>query len=207
MTFLLGLTGNIACGKSTVGKILSERYGAEYIDADRVVHSLYAAGTPETAAVAARFGPDLLGDDGTIDRRRLGDIVMADAAALRDLEALLGPGIRRALEARLAGAKAPVVALDAIRLIEAGLAACCQTVWVVTCDRDAQVARLQTSRGLSREQAALRVDAQAPVADKLEHADAVIANAASVEALESQIAQAWQRTVAPHLTQPDATRD
>lgn len=197
--FLLGLTGNIACGKSTVGKILSERYGAEYVDADRVVHGLYAAGTPETAAIAARFGQDLLGEDGTIDRRRLGDIVMAEAEARRDLEALLGPGIRRALDARLATASAPVVVLDAIRLIEAGLAQGCQTVWVVTCERNAQVERLRTSRGLSREQAELRVDAQAPAAEKVRQADEVISNCGSVEDLEAQIAQAWGRSVAPYL--------
>jgi dephospho-CoA kinase len=199
VTFLLGLTGNIACGKSTVGKSLSEQYGAEYIDADRVVHTLYAAGTRETAAIATRFGQHLLGTDGTIDRRRLGDMVMSDAQARHDLEALLGPGIRRALDARLAAATAPVVVLDAIRLIEAGLAQRCQTVWVVTCERDAQVERLQTSRGLSRYQAELRVDAQAPVADKIRYADEVISNHGSVEDLESQIAQAWERSVAPHL--------
>ena len=202
VTFLLGLTGNIACGKSTVGTILAKRYGAEYVDADRVVHTLYAADTPETAAIADRFGHALLTADGTIDRRRLGDMVMSDPDALRDLERLLGPGIRRALDARLAAATAPVVVLDAIRLIEAGLAGRCQTVWVVTCERDAQVARLQAARGLSREQAEVRVDAQAPVADKLRYADAVIANSAvSLAALESQVARAWQRTVAPHLVE------
>src|SRR5579872_6945372 len=86
VAFLLGLTGNIACGKSTVGALLAERFGADYIDADRVVHGLYAAGTPETSAIAARFGAELLTPEGTIDRRRLGDIVMADRTALRELE-------------------------------------------------------------------------------------------------------------------------
>src|SRR5712692_3788681 len=84
--FLLGLTGNIACGKSTVGQLLADRFGADYVDADRLVHTLYAAGTPETAAIADRFGHDLLKDDGTIERRRLGDMVLADRAALADLE-------------------------------------------------------------------------------------------------------------------------
>src|SRR5256885_14205007 len=82
--FLLGLTGNIACGKSTVGQVLAERYDAEYVDADRLVHTLYAAGSAETAAIAARFGAELLQPDGTIDRRRLGDMVMSNDAALRD---------------------------------------------------------------------------------------------------------------------------
>src|SRR5215208_1793034 len=73
VAFLLGLTGNIACGKSSVGQLLADRYGADYVDADRLVHGLYAAGTPETSAITARFGDDLLQPDGTIDRRRLGD--------------------------------------------------------------------------------------------------------------------------------------
>jgi len=91
--FLLGLTGNIACGKSTVGQLLADRYGAEYVDADRLVHALYAAGTPETAAIARRFGQELVGPEGTIDRRKLGDRVLADRAALRDLEQILDPGV------------------------------------------------------------------------------------------------------------------
>src|SRR5205085_5803628 len=84
MPFLLGLTGNIACGKSTVGQLLADRYAADYVDADRLVHALYASGTPETRAIADRFGADLLRDDGTIDRRRLGDMVMSNTAALRE---------------------------------------------------------------------------------------------------------------------------
>lgn len=200
MAFLLGLTGNIACGKSTVGRILETRYGADYVDADRVVHGLYAAGTPETRAIADEFGHDLLRADGTIDRRRLGDIVMADTAALRTLEALLAPSIRRALEDRLAATSAPVVILDAIRLFEAGLASRCGAVWVVTCAREDQLARLQNSRGLSRAQAELRVDAQPPIANKLEHATEVMTNTGSLSALEQQIDAAWRRSVAPNLT-------
>src|SRR3954454_15501411 len=116
VVFLLGLTGNIACGKSTVGQLLAERHGAEYVDADRIVHQLYLAGTSETAAIAARFGADLLLADGTIDRRRLGDRVLGNAGALRELEDLLQPGVRAAIEARITGSSADVVVLDAIRL-------------------------------------------------------------------------------------------
>ena len=129
MPFLLGLTGNIACGKSTVGQLLADRFGADYVDADRLVHALYAAGTPETRAIADRFGKDLiLGDDGTIDRRRLGDLVLGDKNALRDLERILDPGVRQAIADRMARSTAAVVVLDAIRLIEAGTAARCERV-------------------------------------------------------------------------------
>jgi len=198
--FLLGLTGNIACGKSTVGQVLAERYGAEYVDADRLVHTLYAAGTAETAAIAARFDKDLLRPDGTIDRRRLGDIVMSNDAALRDLERILDPGVSRAIADRVENTSAPVVVLDAIRLIESGIAEQCDTVWVVVCDRELQLQRLQASRGLSREQAALRIAAQRSADEKLRHAKAVITNNGSLDDLLRQIESAWAATVRPALS-------
>jgi dephospho-CoA kinase len=206
LPFLLGLTGNIACGKSTVGQILAERYGAEYIDTDRLVHALYAPETPETRAIAERFGRDLLTADGTIDRRRLGDLVMADRRVLRELEAILDPGVMRAVDERLARTPAQVVVIDAIRLIESGLAARCEAVWVVVCHRAVQLARLQTSRGLSAEQAALRIDAQAPAEEKLRHATAVLENHGSLEDLGEQVERAWTATVVPRLDELTADR-
>jgi dephospho-CoA kinase len=197
--FLLGLTGNIACGKSSVGQLLTERYGADYVDADRLVHALYAAGTPETAAIAARFGQHLLGADGTIDRRRLGDLVLADPAALRTLERILDPGVRAAIEQRLAASRAAVVVLDAIRLLEGGLGARCRAIWVVVCEPALQMARLQASRGLSPEQARLRVESQRPQSEKAALASAVLTNDGTLDALADQVAAAWQSTVAPHL--------
>ena len=200
MVFLLGLTGNIACGKSTVGQLLAERFGAEYVDADRLVHALYAAGTPETRAIADRFGEQLLSADGTIDRRRLGDAVMSNRDALRDLERILDPSVRRAINERVANTSAPVLVLDAIRLIEAGLAARCDAVWVVTCDEVAQMQRLQASRGLTAEQAAVRIAAQGSPDAKLAYATAVLANRGSLEDLAKQVESAWNETVRPRLT-------
>src|ERR1700730_3383579 len=197
--FLLGLTGNIACGKSTVGQLLGDRFGADYVDADRLVHALYASGTPETRAIANRFGEGLTRADGTIDRRRLGDAVLGDRDALRDLERILDPGVRGAIADRIAHSRAGVVVLDAIRLIEGGLAASCDAVWVVVCDRDAQMQRLQASRGLSAEQAALRIAAQRPAEEKLRYATAVITNHGTREDLAHQVDAAWHRTVQPHL--------
>ena len=199
VAFLLGLTGNIACGKSTVGQLLADRYAAEYVDADRLVHALYAAGTPETAAIAARFGQELVGADGTIDRRKLGDRIFGDRSALRELEEILDPAVSRAIATRLAETSAAVLVLDAIRLIEAGIAARCDAVWVVVCNRDAQTARLQTSRGMSAEQASLRIAAQSPAEDKIQHATAVITNHGSLDDLSAQVDAAWNRTVQPNL--------
>ncbi|HET6319417.1 MAG TPA: dephospho-CoA kinase, partial [Chloroflexota bacterium] len=201
VAFLLGLTGNIACGKSTVGQLLAECYGAEYVDADRLVHVLYAADTPETAAIVARFGADLLMADGTIDRRRLGDRVLNDRPALRDLEKILHPGVRRAIEARIAATPAPVLVIDAIRLIEAGLADRCDAVWVVTCSPDLQLARLRASRGLTSEQAQLRIAAQPPQEEKVSRATSVLQNTGSLDELERQVEVAWRRDIAPQLAQ------
>lgn len=201
MAFVLGLTGNIACGKSTLGALLEQRYGADYVDADKVVHALYAAGTPETAAIARRFGAELLSADGTINRRKLGDIVMADQSALRDLERILDPAVHGTLEARLTGSAAPVVVLDAIRLIEGGLYKRCQAVWVVVCEPAVQIARLRASRNFTQEQATLRVQAQVGVEEKLRHATAVIHNDGSLANLEQQAADAWAATVQPYLVQ------
>jgi len=199
VAFVLGLTGNIACGKSTVGTLLTDRFDAEYVDADRIVHARYAAGTAETRAIAERFGDDLLQPDGTIDRRRLGDVVMADPAALKELERILDPGVRGAIESRLANSLAAVVVLDAVRLIEGGLYLRCNAVWVVVCDPALQIERLQASRHFSLEQATLRVNAQAPIETKLRHATAVIRNDGSLDDLAQQVADAWSTTVQPLL--------
>jgi dephospho-CoA kinase len=114
----LGLTGNIACGKTAVGQLLAGRFGAEYVDADRLVHGLYAADTPETWAIAQRFGAHVLRPDGAVDRGRLADLVLADPAALHDLEEIVHPAVMRAVEQRVATSRAPVVVVDAIKLIE-----------------------------------------------------------------------------------------
>jgi dephospho-CoA kinase len=199
VAFVLGLTGNIACGKSTVGTLLTDRFGADYVDADRIVHALYAAGTAETRAISARFGADLLQPDGTIDRRRLGDVVMADRGALKELERILDPGVRGAIEARLNSTSASVVVLDAVRLIEGGLYLRCNAIWIVVCDPRLQIERLQASRHFTPEQAALRVNAQAPVEEKLRHATTVVHNDGALDALEASVAEAWGRTVQPYL--------
>jgi dephospho-CoA kinase len=201
VAFLLGLTGNIACGKSTVGQLLADRFGADYVDADRLVHGLYAAGTPETLAIARRFGADLLRPDGTIDRRRLGDLVLPNPDALRELEQILHPGVRGAIQQRIAASKAPVVVLDAIRLIEAGLADRCDAVWVVACEPDVQLRRLQSSRGFSLEQAQRRITSQRSQDEKIKHATSVIDNRASLAELERAVEQAWLKDVQPYLVQ------
>jgi dephospho-CoA kinase len=186
MAYRIGLTGNIACGKSTVGRLLEAR-GAEYIDADRLTHHLLEAGTVENNRIVVRFGPTVRAAGGHIDRPKLGAIVFADPAALRDLEAILHPGVRAAIRARVAAATSEIVVVDAIKLFESGLYKELDTAWVVTCPRAEQVRRLTEDRGLSPEQAAMRIDAQNSQDEKIKLANVVIDNGGSLADTERQV--------------------
>jgi dephospho-CoA kinase len=186
MPFRIGLTGNIACGKSTVGRLLVAR-GAEYVDADRLVHTLLEPGTPENDRIVERFGPEVRSDDGRIDRPRLGGIVFADPAALKDLEAILHPGVRAEIRRRLSASTAPIFVVDAIKLIEGGLAREMDAVWVVVCPRAEQVRRLMTERGMMADQAETRISAQGSQEEKVRHATVVIDNGGTLEETERQV--------------------
>ena len=163
MTVRLGLTGPIACGKSTVAGWLGERPGVVVIDADIVAREVLEPGEPAVAAVVARFGADLVRDDGSLDRGALGRQVFADPAALRDLEAIVHPAVRPRIVAAMDRAKidgAVAVVVEAIRLVEGGLAEVCDEVWLVTCDPAIQHARL-VGRGTRADDADQRIAAQA----------------------------------------------
>ncbi len=188
--YLIGLTGNIACGKSVVSRMLAD-LGAEVIDADRLVHRLMKPGTESHRAIVERFGPSIRRPDGTIDRRMLGEIVFRDPAALADLEAILHPATRVLAEELIATSTNPVVVLEAIKLIESGWHERVDSVWVVICPRERQVERLMRDRDLSRAEAELRIDVQNPAAEKVKHADVLIDNAGSLEATRRQVEVAW----------------
>ncbi len=137
MTVRIGLTGPIGCGKSTVAGWLGERPGVVAIDADEVAREVVEPGEPALEAVFARFGDAVRAPDGSLDRAALGRIVFADPAALRDLEAITHPAVRARILARLADAEAAgaqAVVIEAIKLVEGGLADLCDEVWLVTCD-------------------------------------------------------------------------
>ncbi len=170
MTVRIGLTGPIGCGKSTVAGWLGERPGVVVIDADRVAREVVEPGEPALEAVIARFGADLRQPDGSLDRAALGRIVFADANALRDLEAIVHPAVRPRILAAISeaeAARAPAVVIEAIKLVEGGLAEICDEVWLVTCDPPAQRARL-LGRGASPADADQRIAAHDGVAERVQ---------------------------------------
>jgi dephospho-CoA kinase len=155
-----------------VARWLGERPGVIVIDADVVARDVLAPGEPAVAEVVARFGPALLGPDGALDRKALGRIVFADPAALRDLEAIVHPAVRPRVLAAMtaaeeAGASAAVI--EAIKLVEGGLAGMCDEVWLIRCEEAVQRRRL-VARGTSAPDAAQRIEAQAGFEDRVRSA-------------------------------------
>ncbi|MBC7314843.1 MAG: dephospho-CoA kinase [Chloroflexi bacterium] len=187
---VIGLTGNIACGKSTVAKML-EALGACVIDADRLAHEAMRPGTAVHRAIVERFGEDILAEHGEIDRRKLGAIVFRDAEALADLERIVHPAVIAETLRRLAECHRPVAVVEAIKLLEAEMHRYCHRVWVVTCSRDQQMVRLMENRGLSAEEAEARIMAQPPQALKVARADVVIENSGALDETWRQVVRAW----------------
>jgi dephospho-CoA kinase len=167
-TVRIGITGPIGCGKSAVAGWLAAR-GAVTVDADVVARDVVEPGEPALALVLARFGEAVRAPDGTLDRAALGRIVFAEPAALRDLEAIVHPAVRPRILAAIAEAEAagaPAVVVEAIKLVEGGLAALCDETWLVTCARGEQLARL-AGRGVAPDDAARRIAAQDDMAARL----------------------------------------
>jgi dephospho-CoA kinase len=189
---LIGLTGNIACGKSTVTRQLHQ-LGADVIDADKLIHEMLLKGGPAFRPVVEEFGEGILGIDGEIDRRVLGNIVFADPARLRRLEEIEHPIVRRLIDDRIKLSPRPVVVLDAIKLIESGWASRCDSVWVVTCKRDQQIQRLVKTRDLSPPEAETRVSAQSPQELKVKEASVVIDNSGHLRETRRQVFDAWEQ--------------
>jgi dephospho-CoA kinase len=191
---LIGLTGNISTGKSTVARMLAE-LGAEVIDADRVAHEVMRAGTPAHARIVEAFGPQVLASDGEIDRARLGAIVFADPESLARLESIVHPATLAVIDHTITTTAAQVVVVEAIKLIEAGMADACASVWVTTCRQEQQVARIVQGRGSSRAEAEQRVRAQPPQGKKIARADVVVDTSGSLAWTREQVQAAWDQVV------------
>ena len=188
----VGLTGGLGSGKSTVAALLGE-HGAVIIDADVVAREVVRAGTPGFAAVVARFGPDVVGRDGELDRAALARIVFADGAALDELNAIVHPLVG-SRSAELAAAVPPgaVVVHDIPLLAENGLADRFDTVVVVEADREIRLARL-AERGLTRAEAEARMAAQATDEQRRAIADEIVRNDGDLDSLARQVDRLWDR--------------
>ncbi len=202
---IIGLTGPIGCGKSTVASMLG-RLGGVVIDADALTREVMAPGQPAVEAIRARFGDDVFASSGVLDRAALGAIVFDDAAALRDLEAIVHPGVRALVEARVERAERegdPFVVVEAIKLIEGGLADRCDEVWLIECASDAQRARL-TGRGMAEDDIERRLAAQgADLAERLAaRADRRIDTTADIEEVRECVENALADVLAPRFAGP-----
>jgi dephospho-CoA kinase len=165
---IIGLTGPIGCGKSSVARWLEEAGGVR-IDADDLARQLSEPGEPALDAIRERFGPAVAGPGGSLDRAALAGIVFSDAAALRDLERIVHPVVRSRIEALVddaVGAGSPFVVIEAIKLVESGLARTCDEVWLVECSPGTQHVRLM-GRGADAADAARRIAAQSGIVERL----------------------------------------
>lgn len=156
---IIGVTGPIACGKSSVMAALADE-GAVTIDADLVYRELIGPGMPLTAALAERFGAGILTDEGEINRKALGAIVFSDPAALADLDRLTHPAIVAEIEQRIAALDAPLIAIEAVKLSQGGVGRICDETWLVRCNPAIQMERLMRRNGIGREEAERRIAAQ-----------------------------------------------
>lgn len=197
-TRVIGLTGGIASGKSTVARMLAEM-GASIIDADQVAREIVRPGQPAHDAIAATFGAHVLASSGEIDRAELGRRVFADPEARRQLERITHPRILEETARRLAelGARGvEVVVYEASLLVEGGTHAGLDGLIVVAAPEAVQLRRARERDGLSPEDAARRLAAQAPLRDKVAVADYVIDGSAALETTRAQVAAAWSDVLA-----------
>lgn len=197
MPSILGLTGNIACGKTTVGLMLLELGATTYVDADTVVHELYLPGKPLVAKLAQAFGPSIVDRSGGVDRSALGELVFGDQEKLRLLESIVHPAVQVALLDTLRALPPDGIGvLDAIKLVESGYAPLCHAVWLVECPPEVQLHRLIETRRLTPQAARARLAAQPPLEPKRAAATEIIHNGGSLDELRRQVTAAWARFVA-----------
>lgn len=193
----IGLTGGIASGKSTVSAMLVE-LGAALVDADQIAREVVEPGMPALAEIARTFGEAVLNEDGTLNRKRLGQIVFADAAQRKRLEQIVHPAIRRIMRQRMAELEKAdpgrLVVADVPLLFESGLEGMFERVMLVYVPPHVQLERLMARDGLTREQALERIAAQMPIERKRELADIVIDNSGTKERTREQVLRYWRES-------------
>lgn len=189
---LVGLTGGIGSGKSTVARMLEQR-GAVVFDADVLARAVVEPGTPGHAAVIERFGANVLAPGGELDREALASIVFADPAARRDLEAIVHPEVRRLFAEGCEAYRDTdrVVVFSAPLLVETGMHTAFQVLVLVATPVETQIERLLRDRAMSEQQVRARIDAQAPLEKKAAVADVIVDNEGDLGELEAQVDSLW----------------
>lgn len=190
--FVIGLTGNIATGKSVVRKML-EHLGAYGIDADALAHRAMARGAPGHKLIVDAFGDWILAEDGQIERGRLAGIVFADPKALARLESIIHPLVRQAINILTKRAEQKVIVIEAIKLLESGLSGLCDSVWVTYAPEDVQIGRMMQKRGMNLKAARQRILAQSPQEEKIGAADVVIRNDKTFSDTWEQVLTTWNK--------------
>jgi dephospho-CoA kinase len=191
----VGLTGGIATGKSHVRAVF-DALGVPTIDADVLAHEAVVPGSPAFAAVKARFGPDVVDSTGAIDRRKLGNVVFADAEARKDLEAIIHPGVVAAIErwfSSLDGQAHPFAIADVPLLYEAGRERDYDVVIVTACELPTQIRRVMARDGISEAEARQRIAAQLPIEEKVRRADHVIRTDGLLASTNAQVHEIYKR--------------
>ena len=194
--YVIGLTGNIATGKSVVRKML-EHLGGYGIDADALGHRAIAKGAPGYPLVLKAFGEWILDEEGQIDRGRMAKLAFSDPSALERLETIIHPLVTQAVDLLIRRAKQSVVTIEAIKLLETDLAAGCDTIWVVDSPEEMQVARLMHKRNMSEAAARQRIAAQPPQSLKLRAAKIIIHNDGNFENTWDQVQAGWTKLPKP----------
>jgi dephospho-CoA kinase len=190
--YVIGLTGNIATGKSVILTML-ERLGAFCIDADALSHRVIAKDAPGYPKVIDTFGEGIVDGNGEIDRLKLGRLVFNDPEALLQLEGIIHPLVEQAMDLLIQRASQRVIVIEAIKLLEGKLAGACDSIWTVVAPKHIQKTRLMQKRHMSERDALQRIHAQSPQEVKIAASDEVIKNAGSLEETWKQVEAAWKR--------------
>lgn len=203
--YVIGLTGNIAVGKSVVRQML-QHLGAYTIDADQLSHQATSPGAPAYPSVVEMFGKFVLNDDGTINRALLGSIVFTYPEALAKLEGIVHPVVGQAMQRLISIAKQKVIVLEAIKLLESPLREGLDAIWVVDASPEMQRKRLTEKRKMSDEEALKRILSQRPQAEKISKANVIITNDGNVEDTWKQVQAAWNNVPAAFRGVPEAPK-
>lgn len=191
---IIGLTGGIACGKSTVANMLVKR-GAQLVDADAIAREIVLPGSPVLAEVARQFGDDIIDENGELNRKKLGSIIFNDAEAKRALESIMHPKIRKIIIERMNVLEQEnpqgLVVVDIPLLYESKYDAIFEEIMVVYIPRELQLQRLMQRDGIGQAAAEARLQAQLPIEEKKDRADIVIDNCGTLEETEKQVSQYW----------------